>query len=179
MFGKLVDLVGGTKAKIVVALLVVVGCYGGYKWIYNTGYQQGVDVVTNQVRDERIQWEAKIATLQAQHNTAIATLNQQHKDRLNTLQHQLDALNDQRLQDKYFDPSTLISNGFVVWHNRCANGAPLNNFITEIPSGKYTVKDVANSVAINYNNCNVCIDRLTKLQTIVKQFIEKQNQVTK
>lgn len=166
----------GTKLKLLIVIATGIVCVTGYKYIYNSGYDAGVLFVSDQVRVEKAKWEASINTLQKQHEAEIAKLNAQHDNTIRRLNDQIDTLKkNPTIITKYMNPSDPVSEGFIVWHNRCAKGQPLNTFLPAPTTNKYTIGDVANHVAINYNNCNKCIDRLTKLQAIVNDFIEKQN----
>lgn len=180
MLSKLLSFLGGFKTKIIIGAVVLMACYSGYKYVYYTGYNAGAGYVSEQVKIEKAKWEASINTLQKQHESEIAKLNAQHNSKVNQLNKQIDKLKkNPTIITKYMDPKDNISEGFVVWHNRCALGEPLDTFLPAPTTNKYTIGDVANQVAINYNNCNKCIDRLTKLQQIVNDYISKQNQAVK
>ena len=178
MIGKIFSLVGGFKVKIVIVCLLVLSIYGGYKYVYNSGYNAGVVFVNDQVKVEKAKWEASINQLQKQHETQISKLNTQHAYRVAQLNKQIDKLKkNPTIITKYFNPKDNVSEGFVVWHNRCALGEPLDTFLPSPTTNEYTIGDVANKIAVNYNTCNQCIDRLTKLQAIFNDYIEKQNKV--
>ena len=81
---------GGFKTKIIIGAVVLLACYGGYKCIYNTGYNAGVGYISEQVKIEKAKWEASINTLQKQHETEIAKLNAQHNSKVNQLNKQID-----------------------------------------------------------------------------------------
>ena len=42
---------------------------------------------------------------------------------------------------------------------------------------EYTESDLANTIAVNYSNCNICSERLDALQKIIKQYQQNQSQV--
>lgn len=180
MLNKLLGFLGGFKTKIIIVVVAILACYGGYLYVYTSGYNAGVGYVSEQVKIEKAKWEASINTLQKQHESQIAKLNAQHDSKIKQLNNQISKLKkDPTIITKYMNPKDNISEGFVVWHNRCALGEPLDTFLPAPTTNKYTIGDVANQVAINYNNCNICIDRLTKLQAIVNDYIKKQAEVVK
>lgn len=90
MFNKLLNFLGGFKTKIIIGAVVLLACYGGYKCIYNTGYNAGVGYISEQVKIEKAKWEASINTLQKQHESEIAKLNAQHNSKVNQLNKQID-----------------------------------------------------------------------------------------
>lgn len=90
MLSKLLGFLGGFKTKIIIIVVAVLACYGGYRYVYNTGYNAGVGYISEQVKIEKAKWEASINTLQKQHESEIAKLNAQHNSKVNQLNKQID-----------------------------------------------------------------------------------------
>lgn len=170
------------KSKIIVVLVIIAGLFGLGSWIYNTGYDNGVQFVNEQVTTQRQQWEQRVEQLQDQHNITIATITQKHNDQIDNLNKQIQTLKDHpKIITKYVDRPVPVTNGIALAHDRAAQNIPLyimlpDNFKPSDPS-EYTSTDLTNTIVKNYNSCNVCIQRLTALQEIVKQYQQKQNQM--
>ena len=46
MLSKLLGFLGGFKTKIIIIVVAVLACYGGYRYVYNTGYNAGVGYIS-------------------------------------------------------------------------------------------------------------------------------------
>ena len=170
------------KSKIIAIVVAVVGAIGLGMFIYDKGYDNGVQYVNEQVTLQRQQWEQRVEQLQDQHNITIATITQKHNDQIDQLNKQIQTLKDHpKIITKYVDRTVPVTNGIATAHDRAAQNIPLyimlpDNFKPNDPS-EYSSADLVNTIVKNYNSCNVCIQRLTALQDIVKQYQQKQNQM--
>lgn len=67
------------KGKLIAAaaavLCVVVGCW----FLYNKGYNAGVDYVNSQVQSQRDSWIAEVQQLQSQHDKQVIELQTKYK----------------------------------------------------------------------------------------------------
>ena len=169
------------KIGLISGAAVAVGLLFAGWWIYDSGYDNGVAYVNETVANERIQWQAKINELQANNDTTVATITANHKTTVEQLNKQIETLKaNPKIVTKYITKTTpcTVTNGFALLHDRAATNVPLTTMVpdnVDQPS-EYSLDDVANTVAINYHDCNVCLDRLKALQEIIKQYQNKQQQ---
>ena len=172
-----------TKA-IIIAIICGIFGIGGLGWyVYDNGYDNGVSYVNAQVAAERLQWQKKINELQINSDSKIANITAQHNNTVKQLNDQIQHLKDHpKIITKYIDkqiPCT-ITKGFVTIHDRAVNNIPLNTMLPDDldvnEKTSLTLQDVSNTVVSNYYNCNICIERLNALQSVIKQYIERQQQ---
>lgn len=171
------------KGKIIGAVVVVAALFFIGTHIYNTGYDNGVLYVNSQVAEQKAQWEQQIRDLQISHDVQLATLTQKHNDEVQSLNKQIETLKQHPTIITKYVTDNRISNGVALIHDRSVNRVPLSMMIPDNvnvnESSNYTEADLANTIAINYNRCNVCIDRLTTLQQIIRQYQQKQTEAIK
>ena len=168
---------------IAFAVIVVFLCGGSY-FLYNKGYQNGVQFVEAQVAELNKEHELKIEQLQKQHNEYVQSIELKYTYQVGQLNEQVAELEKNKtLYDKYigtYIPSNqynYVPNGFVLWHDRAAKGERLDKIVLQDqldnPS-KYTFNDTMYAVGYNYTQANVCFTKLTSLQNIVKDYMKKQ-----
>lgn len=171
-----------TKLKIIAIVLSVIATITAGAWIYNTGYDNGVTYINQQVTLQKQQWEQQVSQLQTQHNATIASITEQHKFEIDQLNKQIKTLKEHpKIVTKYVDRAVPITKGLELLHDRAVTKVPLyamlpDGFDINAPSD-CSSSDFANTIVDNYNTCNQCIERLTALQRIVQQYQQKQNQI--
>ena len=167
---------------IILAVVGAIAIVGAIGWgSYNVGYDNGVQYVQNEVTKQKQDWEKQINDLQQAHNIQLATLTQQHKDSVANLNKQIETLKKHpKIITKYVTDNK-ISNGITLIHDRSVNKVPLSTMIPDNIDvnqvSEYSETDLANTLAINYSNCNICVERLDALQKIIKQYQQNQSQV--
>ena len=166
---------------LVCALVLMVG--GGY-YLHHQGYSQGIEYSKQQVDLLNEQHEQKIEALPKQHEEYVQSVVLKYTYEVGQLTEQVQQLqNDKNTYNQYigtYIPSSqynYVPNGFVVWHDRAAKGERLDKIVLQNnlddPS-KYTYNDAMYAVGYNYTQANVCFTRLGALQTIVKNYLDKQ-----
>ena len=170
---------------LIAAVVAIIALSGGCYYMYNKGYDNGVQYVETQVAQLNKEHELKIEQLQQQHSEYVKNLELKYSYQVGQLNDQVTELQKNKtLYDKYiatYTPSSqynYVPNGFVVWHDRAAKGERLDKIVLQDklddPS-KYTFNDAMYAVGYNYTQANVCFARLTNLQNIVKDYINKQS----
>lgn len=178
MLNVIMSIKGKLIAAAVAVLCVAIGCW----FLYNKGYNAGVDYVNSQVQSQRDSWIAEVQQLQSQHDKQVIELQTKYKTDIQQLNKQITTLkNNPKIIEKYIPEYIGVPSTFVLLHDRCALGQPLDTMIIDsaLNPQNYTLTDVGNTIAYNYNICNQCITKLTTLQTIVKQYIDKQQRLIK
>lgn len=165
------------KGKIIACAVVMICVATGCWFLYNKGYDAGVDYVNDLVQSQRDSWIAEVQQLQSQHDQQVVQLQTKYNYDIQQLNKQIATLKDNpKIIEKYIPQYIGVPSTFVLLHDRCALGQPLDTMIIDsaLNPQNYTLTDVGNTIAYNYNICNQCITKLTTLQLIVKQYIEKQ-----
>lgn len=182
---RIFSLLSNSKSKIIIGIVCVFAVIGIVYGLYQHGYNVGVAEITTQVDKERKQWSDKVVQLQTDYDKQTITLTEQHKNEIEKLNKQLIVLkNNPKIVEKYIpiQMDVNIPETMVLLHNRAVNGTPLDQMIPDElvdQTSSCTLSDLSSKVAYNYSVCNQCYDKLTKLQTIVSQYIEKQKELKK
>jgi len=184
MMGLISSLLTKNNLKIFAILGVVIASIFGCRYLYNKGYDNGVAEITAKITAEKIQWEKKVSELQNDNDRKIELIEKEYAQKVTTLNSEIDKLRkNPKVIKQYIPIDSNISKGTVLLHDRLACGVGINEVIPDdidvSLESEYGVTDLVNTVAVNYNNCNQCIEKLTTLQTIVKQFMEKQQKLLK
>lgn len=171
------------KTALIAIVVAVVGLTGLGYWIYDTGYDNGANYVNTQVQLERDKWQQTINQLQSANDVQIATITENHRHQIAELNKQIETLKkNPQVITEYVPVTSNLTNGFVLLHDRAATNIPLYTMLPpNFESNKqsdYTTTDLANTITTNYNTCNQCIEKLTALQAIVKQYQQRQQTAT-
>ena len=176
----------GANKTIIIAICIVCGLVFGGSYLYNRGYDNGVQHVEQQVEQLNDQWKRRVDNVKQQYYQQIADLNIQHAIEIDKLQSQnKDLIKDNNklnhtLNYYFGDKQNIkLDKNIVIWHDRAALGANLDHIVFEDVKGQYTLKDLMVTVADNYTNHNICYQKLTTLQQVVSQYIEQQKELVK
>lgn len=151
--------------------------------VYDDGYQAGVQYVSDQVEQQKQQWNEQVQTIQKDHEVTIASMVGNYRNQIDKLNAQIDTLkNNPKIITKYITVDSKVPQGFVLWHDRAVQNTPFDMMIDEQENcnaeSSYTLTQAATTIASNYINCNTCYQRLSALQEVVNDFIAKQNQLS-
>lgn len=164
--------------KILIGIVLCVICCGT---IYTKGKSDGARLMEDKLNSERLNWTAQIETQKKQFRTEVDKVQKEYLTKEHKLKAQIKSLKDNpKVITKYIsvDDNTKLPYGLILWHDRLVMNTPLNQFLPDaVPLKDYTMYDLSNTLAYNYNTCNECMNKLTALQEIVKQYMEKQNKV--
>jgi hypothetical protein len=102
-----------------------------------------------------------------------------HTIESNKLQEQITILqNNPNIIERYIpiEHNSKLPYGLVLWHDRLVKGEAIN---TMLPTNfqqtcDYTINDLGNSLSTNYTVCRECVSKLTTLQGVVKEYLERQ-----
>ena len=171
------------RVLITLAIVLVILTGGGY-YLYNWGYTCGIDYSQQQVEILNEQHTQKIEQLQKQHNEYVSSIVLKYTREVDQLSSQVNELQkDKTTYEQYigtYVPSNqynYVPNGFVIWHDRAVKGERLDKIVLQNklddPS-KYTYNDAMYAIGYNYTQANICFTKLDALQTVVKNYLEKQ-----
>lgn len=147
--------------------------------LYYTGYSNGKQSVEDRVNAANVEWQAKLDKLQHQYDIDVAKIQSDHHIEVEKFKQQISNIKaNPKIITKYVTDTDTVPYGFVLLHDRCVKGVPLNTMIDELGVKKsYKLTDVSNVIAYNYSQCNIAFARLNALQTVVKNYIEKQEKL--
>ena len=152
----------------------------GANALYQHGYDKGVATTTELVSKEKAKWTVLVDSIQKDHDQRVKEIELKYQYDVDRLNQQIASLNaNPKVIEKYIPTYVEIPPTFVLLHDRCASGKRLDIMIddSELTSTTYTLSDIGNTFAYNYTICNQAIAKLTALQQIVRQYIEKQQEL--
>lgn len=185
MIGKSFNVTLNIKSiAIVIALLIALcwGIYDAFKTAYQNGYNVGYNECNSIVVQERTKWENDIKKIQESHNIEITKLTKDYEHKINELDNNIKQLVDNPvIIEKYIDVPIEIPDKLILLHDRSAKGESLYTMIPKefTTKNKYNINDLAKKINKNYNTCLRDQARLEALQKVVKDFIKKQQELTK
>ena len=158
---------------VVLALII-----GGLKYAYDSGYETGKHDVEAVVLVQKQEWEKKIATLNTEHQKVLREMELSHERDKTKLQAQIDALKSLSF-DEYItvEENSKLPVGFIQYHNRLALNVPVNSMLSEYKGKEVRLKDLMRVMGENYITFHQTRVRLEHLQTIVKDFLNKQGEL--
>lgn len=164
----------------ILVLLILFGISASYDYVYEKGIKEGYRQCNVVVEKERNDWKENIRNIQESHNLEITKLTKDYESQIKTLDKNLEELKENpKVIEKYIEVPIEIPDKIILLHDRSAKGESLYTMIPKdyTTKNKYNINDLAKKINRNYNICLKDQERLRTLQSVVKDFIEKQNDI--
>lgn len=170
-----------TKYSILV-ILILFGISVSYDYVYEKGIQEGFRQCNVVVEKERNDWKENIRNIQENHNLEITKLTKDYENQIKTLDKNLEELKENpKVIERYIEVPIEVPDKVILLHDRSAKGESLYTMIPKdyTTKNKHSLKELAEVVNRNYNTCLKDQERLRTLQEVVKDFIRKQEELTR
>ena len=174
--GSIISSLFGNWKTIVLAVLVAVSIATAS---YIKGRDDGVELTEYKVLQERTEWQALVENEKKKYQTSLKILEDKHTVESNKLQEQITILqNNPNIIERYvpIEHNSKLPYGLVLWHDRLVKGEAINTMLPDNfqQTCDYTINDLGSTLSTNYTTCRECMSKLTTLQGVVKEYLERQ-----
>ena len=147
---------------------------------YIKGRDDGVQLTEYKVLQERNEWQALVEAEKEKYQTSLKVLEDKHAVESNKLQEQITILqNNPNIIERYvpIEHNSKLPYGLVLWHDRLVKGEAINTMLPDNfqQTCDYTINDLGGVLSANYTTCRECMTKLETLQSVVKEYLERQN----
>lgn len=149
---------------------------------YVKGRRDGYNLVSGQLAQQQLEWQAKVNDLQLAHQRDVDDIELQYVTDVNALESQIEKLKKTpRIITKYVPVQVdkAVPKGLVALHDRSALGKDLDVDVADAAEpSDIKLSQFGVTVADNYTSCAQDRARLTALQKLVRQFQAQQRELT-